>query len=129
MLQSLCKAYPSAKVLRCLEDNDPTGYKSTLGMNAKKEAIIFAIDFPPHSPDLNPLGYAVRSRVNQLMREQEKAFPKSKPESRDQFLARLRRTAMSLPSDCIDRALAHQKKRCAACVKAKGGHFPEGGLK
>ena len=128
LLKSLKKAYPSSKTFRCMEDNDPTGYKSSVAIKAKQAAKIEVIALPPRSPDLNPLDYAIWAEVNKRMRAQERKFKASQRETRAQFLKRLCRTAMNLPCEYVDRVMASLVKRCALCIKASGGHFPEGGL-
>jgi hypothetical protein len=42
---------------RVIEDNDPSGYKSNLAKEKKKELKINAVQFPRYSPDLNPCDY------------------------------------------------------------------------
>ena len=42
-----------------LEDNDPTGFKSTAGKNAKRESKIKVFAIPKRSPDLNVCDYAL----------------------------------------------------------------------
>ena len=127
LLRSLKKNFPSAKSYRILEDNDPTGYKSRRGEQAKKDANIVPIPLPPRSPDFNPLDYSLWADLNRRMRAQEKAWPKIKRETRKQYLARLKRTAMNLPTEYINKIIGNMAVRCDACRKAKGGHFAEGG--
>ena len=120
--------YPSTRRFRVLEDNDPAGYKSRKGEQAKRNLRIDAVSLPPRSPDLNPLDYTVWAEINRRMRSQEKAWPAGKSESRAQFLQRLRRTAMGLPPAYINKAIGNLTKRIALMKTARGGHFPEGGL-
>ena len=49
------------------EDNDPTGYKSTLGVEAKAEVNIHAIRWPRYSPDLMPLEFSLWESINAAM--------------------------------------------------------------
>jgi len=60
------------------------------------------------------------------MRAQEKAWADSKKETRKEFLARLRRTAMRLPSSFVQRAIGNMTRRCEKLKAAKGFHFEEG---
>ena len=46
------------------EDNDPTGYKSSAGMKAKKECKIKTIKWPRYSPDLMPLDFSLWENVS-----------------------------------------------------------------
>ena len=127
--KSLRQAHPTVRgAWRVVEDNDPGGYKSGGGKRAKAEAGIEALSLPPRSPDLNPLDFSVWAEINRRMRRQEASWPKSKRESRDEFLARLRRTAMRLPRSYINAVMANMAKRVALLRLAKGGHFPEGGF-
>ncbi|CAK0866119.1 unnamed protein product [Prorocentrum cordatum] len=125
---ALKRAYPSVRgKFRVMEDNDPTGYKSRSGMAAKKSAGIQTLDLPKRSPDLMPLDFAYWANLNKRMRGQEKDWPASKTETRAQYLARLRRTALATPSEYIHSIMGSLHKRCGLLVEAKGGHFAEGG--
>ena len=117
-----------AKRYNILEDNDPTGYKSSKAKDAKKAAGMVPIELPPRSPDLNPLDFSLWAEVNRRMRAQEKKFAPSKRETRQTYLKRLRRTAMNLPESYINNIMGHaMAKRCQLLAQAKGGHFAEGG--
>ena len=127
--RALAKAHPNVRgSWRVLEDNDSTGYKSGQAVAAKANVGIQEFNLPKRSPDLNPLDFSLWATVNKKMRDQEKKWPKSKRETREQFLARLRRAAMSLPSDYITSIVGALERRCQQVVGAKGGHFAEGGL-
>ena len=110
-----------------LEDNDPTGFKSTAGIRAKKSAKIKVFAIPPRSPDLNVMDFAIWRAINVKMRTQERKFPRSKRETRTAYIARLRRAAHSLPKKSINKAIAGMKRRCKLIYDAKGGHIEEGG--
>ena len=127
--RALEKAHPGVRGLwRVMEDNDPAGYKSGRGKAAKADVGIQAFSLPKRSPDLNPLDFSFWAAVNTKMREQEKYWPKSRRETRTQFLARLRRTATKMPSQYITRIIGALERRCQQVLKARGGHFAEGGL-
>jgi len=106
----------------CLEDNDPTGYKSKKGVEAKAQSKIKVFSIPKRSPDLNVMDYKVWSRVNKEMRKREKKWG-AKKETREAYLARLRRTAMSIPAASIDKWLGDMVRRCKELVAAKGGYI------
>lgn len=110
-----------------LEDNDPTGFKSRLGKEAKKRVGISIFQIPKRSPDLSVLDYAVWKEINKRMRQQEKLWPKSKRESRDGYASRLRRTALRLPRSFINASIGDMRRRCQRLFEAKGHHFEEGG--
>ena len=82
---------------------------------------------PPRSPDLNPLDFSVWAEINKRMRSQEAKWSARKKETRDQYLARLKRTALNLPELYINKVIANIDHRLKLLKDAKGGHFPEGG--
>ena len=125
--KALHKAYPSKRSFRVLEDNDPSGFKSSKGVKAKEEVKIASFDIPKRSPDLNVCDYALWKEVNKRMRLQEKSWPDSKKETRSEYMVRLRRTAMRLPAAFIDKAIGNMKTRCKKLRAAKGYHIEEGG--
>lgn len=128
-LQKACKkTWPGKRKFSLLEDNDPTGYESKKGIAAKASAGLVKFFIPKRSPDLNVMDYAVWTQVNRKMRQAEAKFPEGKKESRQQYLQRLRRTALSLPPSFVDAAIGDMPKRLHRLFKARGGHFEEGGL-
>ena len=125
---ALQKAYPDVRgPWRVLEDNDPTGYKSKRGLAAKAEVGIQTLDLPRRSPDLNPLDFSFWAQLNKRMRAQEKSWHSSRRETRAQYLARLRKTALSTPSKYIVSIIGALAGRTRQLCNAKGGHFAEGG--
>ena len=119
--------YPGRKSFTILEDNDPSGFKSSSGRAAKEASKISVLEIPKRSPCLNVCDYFLWSAVNRRMREQEQAFPVAKREKRVAFLKRLRRTALGLPSDVVAGAVGDMKRRCVRLQKANGGNIEEGG--
>ena len=103
-----------------LEDNDPSGYKSTLAKATKAELGICPIEFPKYSPDLNPLDFALWEAVENKMAAQ-KTPPR---ETATAFLARLRRTALSLPTGEVKKMVANMKERAQSIYDQDGGHIP-----
>jgi hypothetical protein len=99
-----------------IEDNDPTGYKSNKGVAAKDELKIKPLEFPRYSPDLNPLDYFLWAEVERRMQ----ASRITRRESRDAYMARLRRTALAIPKAVITKAVAQLKRRSAEIVDAEG---------
>ena len=66
----LKKEYPDVRGnWRVLEDNDPSGYKSTKSLAGKSETGITSLDLPKQSPDLNPLDFSFWAMVNKKMRQ------------------------------------------------------------
>ena len=123
---ALKKAYPKHNgPFMIIEDNDPTGYKSKLGMAAKKEARIVVDCLPKRSPDLNVLDYSLWHSINVRLREQERSFPKTKRETTDEYKERLRKTAMGLPTSVVKAAVGSMKRRCDAIAHMNGDLFIE----
>ena len=52
---------------------------------------------------------------------------KSKRETRQEYVNRLRRVAKSLPASFINKSIGDMVRRCNRLYAAKGGHFEEGG--
>ena len=127
LLKSLQKNNPSKRRFCILEDNDPSGFKSKRGVAAKEAAKLDVLEIPRRSPDLNVMDYAIWSEINRRMRRQEKKWSKSRKETRAQFVARLRRTAKSLPSEFIKASMGDMRRRCKRIIAAKGGFIEEGG--
>lgn len=104
---------------KILEDNDPTGYKSSKGVKAKKASGIVPIEFPKYSPDLNPMDFFLWADIERRM---VRTAPTG-DESVKAFQKRLRRTALRTSRVLIEKAVDSIKKRAAAIYKAKGWHI------
>jgi hypothetical protein len=124
---ALRRAYPRKRQYLLLEDNDPTGYKSKAAERAKVAMKIKVFQIPKRSPDLSVMDYAIWKPINRAMRTQEKRFNKRKRETRVEYIARLRRTAMGLKKAFINKAIQNMKERCERVYAAKGQHIEEGG--
>jgi transposase len=127
MLKALKRAYPGRAKFTVLEDNDPTGFRSKKGIQAKVDSGIKIFHIPKRSPDLNVCDYAIWRAVVRQMRLQEAQFPAAKRESRDEYISRLRKAATGLKKSFIDAAIGDMKRRCQRLFEAKGGFFEEGG--
>ncbi len=75
-------------------------------------------EWPPNSPDLNPLDYHVWG----AMLEKYQAYT-PKPKNKAELQTVLEIIWANLPQQPIDRAVLAFRKRLQACVRAKGGHF------
>lgn len=122
---SLRSKHPGKRRFTILEDNDPSGYKSNLGKDAKAASGLNVLELPRRSPDLNPLDYGFWAEVNRRMRLQERRFSKNKYESRAAFIVRLRRTATRMPSTYCASLVKSMRRRCKAVEAARGGDFEE----
>ena len=115
---------PGAK-WEVLEDNDPTGFKSSKARAAKKEVGIEEDALPRRSPDLNVLDYALWHEINVRMRKQESSWPSDKRESADEYKKRLRKTALGLPESFVSKCVGDMARRCNLLVKRRGKLFRE----
>ena len=122
---ALRKTHPTKKRFLLLEDNDPAGYKSNLGKDAKRAERIDVLPLPKRSPDLNPLDYGFWDCVNRRLREQESRFQTRKKETPQQFTARLRRTIMRTPKEVLTPMVESMKRRCVALKACGGKDFEE----
>ena len=122
---ALRRAYPKKKSYLLVEDNDPTGYKSAAGKAAKAKAKIKVLPLPKRSPDLNPLDVSFWAEVNRRLRQQESRFDKQKKETRGEFITRLRRTILRIPSRVVAPMVHAMKRRCIAVNIAEGKGFEE----
>jgi len=75
-------------------------------------------EWPPNSPDLNPLDYHVWGA---MLEKYHKLQPK--PKTIDELKVVLQTIWRELPQAPIDKAVASFTKRLTACVAANGGHF------
>ena len=121
LAKALKKAFPNKRSWVVMEDNDPAGYKSTKGREAKAAANLMAMALPKRSPDCNPLDYSIWKEVNDRMRAREGAFAAGFKESEVAFLKRLRRTAMNLPQSLITKVVGDMRRRVKDLIDNKGG--------
>jgi len=75
-------------------------------------------EWPPNSPDVNPLDYHVWG----AMLEKYKQY-KPKPTNKAELKAALEAIWEDLPQDAIDLAVLAFRKRLQACINAEGGHI------
>ena len=117
---ALVKHHGRKRRYNILEDNDPTGYKSTEARAAKRALNIFPIEFPTYSPDLNPCDFSLWEAVANRMAKQK--APKN--ESLEGFKSRLRRTALAIPTGVINKMLAEIAERAQSIYDRDGGNIP-----
>ena len=75
-------------------------------------------EWPPNSPDLNPLDYHVWG----AMLERYQVYS-PKPKNLTELKNVLETIWANLPQEPIDHAILAFRKRLNACVKVKGSHF------
>ena len=127
LVRGLKKHWPRMRKWCVLEDNDPSGFKSSKGIAAKASVGIEVLAIPPRSPDLNPCDYALWSEINRRMRKQELRWPAGRREAHDAYVSRLRRTAASLPRTFLEQTIGDMARRCQRLFEVRGHHFEEGG--
>ena len=110
------------RAYRVIEDGDPKGYQSNKGKEAKEKEKIQSWKLPPRSPEWMPLDYCLWAEIEARMLAQDAV---AGTETRDQYLARLRRTALTLPRDFVKKALLDMKARIEATAASKGKHVPK----
>ena len=103
-----------------VEDNDPTGYKSSKAIAVKKDLKYKIMSLPPSSPDLNPLDFCIWADIERRMK---KGGPKRGAEAFAKYKERLRKTAMSTSPAMITKALASMPKRILAVYNEQGNHI------
>ena len=74
--------------------------------------------WPPNSPDLNPLDYCVWGLMMALFQKH-----RPKPSNKAELKVVLQTIWDSLSQESIDKAALSFRKRLLACVRADGGHF------
>ena len=75
--------------------------------------------WPPNSPDLNPLDYAVWGAMLEAYNYKLTQKPKNIPELKDA----LQVIRNDLPIETIQKSVLAFRKRLQACINANGGHF------
>ena len=124
------KAFPERSKLKrpawtVLENNDPTGFKSSAAKRAKRDIGMSTVDLPRRSPDLNVLDYALWHAINVRMRAQESSWPLDRKETAADFKKRLRKTALSLPQALVTKCVRDMRRRCLALFARRGKLFAE----
>ena len=98
------------------EDNDPVGYKSGKGKQAKADVGIKAVPMPQYSPDLNPLDFSLWDAIEDRMFANHPAIA----ESVAAYEKRLRLTALRLPAAVVEKAMRKIPSRMKDVIAAKG---------
>ena len=99
-----------------IEDNDPSGYKSSKAMSEKRRLHIRAVPWPRYSPDMMPLDFSLWACISKRVRE---SAPRGR-ESVASFKARLRRVALGTPSAVVRAAVEAMRSRARRIADAKG---------
>ena len=123
MRKALLRTYGAKRSFTIVEDGDRKGNQSGKGMAAKAAAHIVSKTLPPRTPCWMPLDYAVWKRIMDKVLE---GGPEGR-ETKEQFLARLKRCAMSLPRPWVAKQIARMKTNIQEVLDARGYH-PKSGM-
>ena len=96
--QVLQRRRPGKRSWLIMEDNDPAGFKSTKGKEAKKDNKMRTLDQPAYSPNLNPLDFSIWSAI-----EKEALARRTPRETMTQYKTRLRKIALGFARDTSGR--------------------------
>ena len=80
------------------------------------------------SPDLVENTKRTQTRTNSIhkcMIVEEQGWPKSQRETKKEYIARLKQTALDTPKAEIDKCMASMRRRCRALVDS-GGEWTKG---
>ncbi len=99
------------------EDNDPAGYKSGKGKQAKRDLGIKTVAWPRYSPDLNPLDFSLWRNIEQRV---DKTAPRGR-ESVTAFKARLRRVALRTSTVVVRNSVEDMRQRARMIWESSGG--------
>ena len=97
-----------------LQDNSPV-HKSHIVQNWLHNHGITLIDFPPYSPDLNP--------IENLWQDVEKRVEKRKPSSFDELQEAVTEEWKNTSTDFIRKLARSMPQRCRLVIEAKGDHI------
>ena len=115
--KTLRRLSPGQDTYLVMEDNGPTGYKSSVALRAKESLGINTMDLPRYSPDLNPHDFFLWDHIEKRMAVNA---PKNARETVDAYKKRLRQTAMSTPRNFLARVVSNIKKRANAIYHSNG---------
>ena len=115
---ALRATWGNKRAFRVVEDGDTKGFQSNKGKCATEEQRIESWMLSPRTPGLMPLDFSLWNEIER----RALACNIGRAETSEQFAARLRRTALALPSDIVVRRLAKMKDNIRAIVASKGKH-------
>ena len=113
--KALRARYGNKRIFRVVEDGDTKGYQSGKGKQAKTEERIESWELPPRSPGWMPLDFCLWDDIEDRMLANS-----NKKETQDEYVARLRRTALFTSASVIDNCLGKIKANIDETV-ASGG--------
>jgi hypothetical protein len=114
--EALRATWGNKRSFRVVEDGDTKGYQSGLGKKAKARQRIESWMLPPRSPGWMPLDFCLWDEIEGRALKKKVTMT----ESKDAYLARLRRVALSLPPALVKSCLAKMKSNIDATVASEG---------
>ena len=105
---------------RVVEDGDPKGFQSGKGIEAKRKEKIDSLKLPPRTPEWMPLDFCLWNEIERRMIEDDDV---EGTETKEQYFARLRHVALTLPRDLVKRCLLQMRERIVGTVASKGKHI------
>ena len=118
LAKALERNWGKKKRYTIVEDGDRKGNQSGLGLRAKESVKIRAMTLPPRTPSWMPLDYAIWAAIERKMDE---TAPHG-AESKEAFLARLKKSAMTLPRAFVRKVVARMKGNIQGVIDARGYH-------
>ncbi len=96
------------------QDNAPC-HKSKMTMEYLSHNNVDLMEWPPQSPDLNP----IENLWGFIGLEKENYHPKNQNE----LASVIKKIWSEIPSDLLERLVKGMHKRCLAVIKVNGGHI------
>ena len=120
--KALQRFWGKRRSYRVVEDGDPKGFQSKKGIAAKNEANVESWKLPPRTPEWMPLDFCLWAEIEKRMLENDDIVG---TETKEEYFARLRRVALTLPRDLVRRCLLRVKGRIEGTAANKGRHIAE----
>ena len=102
-----------------MQDNAPA-HASERTIKEFQERHIDPIDWPPNSPDLNPIE-AVWDKMKDYVQERYPSLGRGKQRTHDELRAIVQEAWNSVPDEYLDDLIESMPKRCRAVLEADGG--------
>ena len=115
---ALKKTWGKKRQYTIVEDGDRKGNQSGKGVAAKERAKIRAMTLPPRTPAWMPLDFSIWHALDKKMAETAPGVKETKAG----YLARLEKTALSLPRSYVRKVLGSMKRNIQGVIEAGGYH-------
>jgi len=104
--------------LAIFQQDNARAHSARLTMNFLNENNINVMEWPAFSPDLSPIEHL----WDQLGQGIQRRTPR--PTTRNQLIQALQEEWNNVPQHRIQTLVSSMRRRCIACVDARGGHIP-----